>query len=67
MAVFILRTHLFICLDERSAQTFAVRLVMRAACASQDSIKTGTRRIMRLDEPSFVLNDALRKVLRLDT
>ena len=45
-------------------QTFVVRLVMRA---SQVSIKTGTRgRIMRLDEPSYVLNDALRKVLRLD-
>ena len=44
-------------------QTFVVRLVMRA---SQDNIKTGTRRIMRLNEPSFVLNDALRKVLRLD-
>ena len=44
-------------------QTFVVRLVMRA---SQDTIKTETRRIMRLDEPSCVLNDALRKVVRLD-
>ena len=44
-------------------QTVVLSLVMRAF---QDSVKTGTRRIMRLDEPSHVLNDALRKVLRLD-
>ena len=44
-------------------QTFVARLVMRVL-----SIKTGTRRIMRLDELSlkYVLNDILRKVARLD-
>ena len=64
MAVLKLRTHLFIRLDERSGQTFVVRLVMRASAVKyKDGRK---RRIMRLDEPSYVLNDALRKVVGLD-